>query len=152
MYSDGANSNKLTYRTAEITTGTNAAADSFVLGTKQEIHSTLYSSSGSTTTMEYSPDSDAFLIVSNNEEELLAFRVARTTTNATSTNVLGIAKSSVSDGASIDVAVSGSVATVASGMTAGQTQFFQGTGLLGTTDAGFGTAGIALSSTTVLMD
>ena len=49
MYSDGANSNKLTYRTAKITTGTNAAADSFVLGTKQEIHSTLYSSSVSYT-------------------------------------------------------------------------------------------------------
>ena len=152
LYSDGDNSNKLTYRTAEITTGGAASADTFVLGTKQEIHSTLYAGSTARTTFEYSPDIDAFLIVSNNEEELLAFRVARTSTNATSSNFLGIAKSTVGDGASIDVAVSGSVATVASGMTAGQTQFVQGSGLLGTTDAGLGTAGVALSSTTVLMD
>lgn len=151
LYNDGDNSSRITYRLATITTGATAASDTFSLGTKQEISSTLGAASTARTAIDYSPDVDAFLLVMNDEEELLAFRVARTSTNATSSNFLGIAKSTVGDGASIDVAVSGSVATVASGMTAGQTQFVQATGLLGTTNAGFGTVGTALSSTTVLM-
>ena len=160
VFADQDNSNRTSYRVVRFTKGADATADSFtLLGSNQEISSAGNASAGYTKPV-YSPDIDAFLIkeyFSGSAQPFIGFRAARTTTNVkdsgTDGRFLGVAKSSVSDGQSVEIAVTGSVVTMASGgMTIGDTFFVQDDGTVGTSDAGFGTAGIAVSATQLLME
>ena len=158
FFNDENNSNRISYRVVRFTKGADATADILALeGSNVEITT---QTALSYTPVAYSPDVDGFLIkpyVSSAVQPFIGVRVGRTTTNikasGTTERFLGVAKSSVSDGQSVDIAVAGSVATMASGgMTIGDTQFVQNDGSVGTTDAGYGTAGIAVSATQVLME
>ena len=160
VFADQDNSNRTSYRVVQFTKGSDATADSFtLLGSNQEISSAGNASAGYTKPV-YSPDIDAFLIkeyFSGSAQPFIGFRAARTTTNVkdsgTDGRFLGVAKSSVSDGQSVEIAVTGSVVTMASGgMTIGDTFFVQDDGTVGTTDAGYGTAGVAVSATQLLME
>ena len=159
VFGDQDNSNRTSYRVVRFTKGSDATADTFTLeGSNQEL-TTNTASSGYTRAV-YSPDVDAFLIkeyMSGVAQPYIGFRVARTTTNVKASGTvgrfLGVAKSTVSNGQSVEIAVAGSVATMAAGgMTIGDTQFVQYDGSVSTTDAGYGTAGIAVSATQVLME
>ena len=159
VFGDQDNSNRTSYRVVRFTKGSDATGDTFTLeGSNQEL-TTNTASSGYTRAV-YSPTVDGFLIkeyMSGVAQPFVGFRVARTTTNVkasgTTSRFLGVAKSTVSDGQSVEIAVAGSVATMASGgMTIGDTQFVQNDGSVSTTDAGYGTAGIAVTATQVLME
>ena len=158
FFNDENNSNRISYRVVQFTKGADATADILTLqGSNVEITT---QTALSYTPVAYSPDVDGFIIkpyVSSVAQPFIGVRVGRTTTNikasGTTERFLGVAKSTVSDGQSVEIAVAGSVATMASGgMTIGDTQFVQNDGSVGTTDAGYGTAGIAVSATQVLME
>ena len=158
FFNDENNSNRISYRVVQFTKGADATADVMTLvGSTTEITT---QTALSYTPVAYSPDVDGFLIkpyVSSAVQPFVGVRVARTTTNVqavgTTGRFLGVAKSTVTNGQSVEIAVAGSVATMAAGgMTIGDTQFVQNDGSVGTTNAGYGTAGIAISATQVLME
>ena len=157
FFNDENNSDRVSYRVVQFTKGTDATADILTLvGSNVEITT---QTGGSYTPAAYSPDVDGFLLKPyvTGAQPFVGVRVARTTTNikasGTTERFLGVAKSTVSDGQSVEIAVAGAVVTMAAGgMTIGDTQFVQNDGSVGTTDAGYGTAGIAVSATQVLME
>tara|TARA_R100000388_G_scaffold91566_1_gene73730 strand:- start:449 stop:2875 length:2427 start_codon:yes stop_codon:yes gene_type:complete len=158
FYASQTNSNRASYRVVTFNKGATASADTFTVGSEVEINTDSVILQYSP--VAYSPDIDAFMIKeyrSSVAQPFYGVRVARTTTNVKSTGTdaryLGVAKSSVSDGQSVEIAVTGSVATMASGgMTIGDTFFVQNDGTVSTTDSGFGTAGIAVSATQLLLE
>ena len=158
FFNDENNSNRISYRVVQFTKGADATADILTLqGSNVEITT---QTALSYTPVAYSPDVDGFLIkpyVSSVAQPFIGVRVGRTTTNikasGTTERFLGVAKSTVSDGQSVEIAVASSVATMASGgMTVGDTQYVQNDGSVGTTNAGYGTAGTAVSATQILLD
>ena len=158
FFNDQNNSNRFSYRVVKFTPGVDATGDIFVLeGSNVEITTQV---ALSYTPVAYSPDVDGFLAkpyVSSVAQPFIGVRVGRQVTNIKATGTterfLGVAKSTVSDGQSVEIAVAGAVVTMAAGgMTIGDTQFVQNDGSVGTTDAGYGTAGIAVSATQVLME
>ena len=158
FFNDQNNSNRFSYRVVKFTPGVDATGDIFVLeGSNVEITTQV---ALSYTPVAYSPDVDGFLAkpyVSSVAQPFIGVRVGRQVTNikatGTTERILGVAKSTVSDGQSVEIAVAGAVVTMAAGgMTIGDTQFVQNDGSVGTTDAGYGTAGIAVSATQVLME
>ena len=159
FYADQANSNRATYQVVTHRPGTTAAGDTFVLeGSAVEINTDAVALQY--TPIAYSPDIDAFMIKpyrSSVAQPFYGIRVARTTTNVKATGIerryLGVATTSVSSGQQAEIAVKGSTVTMAAGgMTIGDTYYPQNDGTVGTTDKGFGTAGIAVSATELLLE
>lgn len=159
FYADQANSNRATYQVVTHNPGTTAAGDTFVLeGSAVEINTDAVALQY--TPIAYSPDIDAFMIKpyrSSVAQPFYGIRVARTTTNVKATGVagryLGVATASVSSGQPAEIAVKGSTVTMAAGgMTIGDTYYPQNDGTVATTDKGFGTAGIAVSATELLLE
>ena len=158
FFASQANSNRSSYRVATFNKGATAAQDTFTVGSEVEINTNAVALSY--TPVAYSPDVDAFMIKeyrSGSAQPFYGVRVGRTTTNVkpsgTDARYLGVAKSSVSNGQSVEISVTGSVATMASGgMSVGTTFFVQNDGSVGTTDRNFGTAGVAVSATQLLLE
>ena len=159
FYADQSNSNRATYQVVTHRPGTTAAEDTFVLeGSAVEINTDAVALQY--TPIAYSPDVDAFMIKpyrSSVAQPFYGIRVARTTTNVKATGIsgryLGVATTSVSSGQPAEIAVKGSTVTMAAGgMTIGDTYYPQNDGTVGTTDKGFGTAGIAVSATELLLE
>ena len=119
FFNDENNSDRVSYRVVQFTKGADATSDILTLvGSNVEITT---QTGGSYTPAAYSPDVDGFLLKPyvTGAQPFIGVRVARTTTNikasGTTERFLGVATSSVSDGQSVDIAVAGSVATMASG-------------------------------------
>ena len=158
FFNDQNNSNRFSYRVVKFTPGVDATGDIFVLeGSNVEITTQV---ALSYTPVAYSPDVDGFLAkpyISSAAQPFIGVRVARQVTNIKATGTterfLGIAKSTVSDGQSVEIAVASSVATMATGgMTVGDIQYVQNDGTVSTTNAGYGAAGTAVSATQILLD
>ncbi|MDG1416116.1 MAG: hypothetical protein P8R39_12245 [Alphaproteobacteria bacterium] len=149
---DAANSNRFTMWLVTITTGSNAAADTFSVASAVEISTDVASHYND---VRWSPDAGGFLTYLYMPAASVSFgvRPARTSTNVTSSNFLGFAAASAGDGATVSVQLPGATATPAGGgLTAGTTYYVSSGGGVQTTDAGFGKAGRAISSTQLIIE
>lgn len=150
---DAANSNRLTMWLVTITKGVNAAADTFSVASAVEISTDVSTYYGD---VRWSPDAGGFLLyhyLGAAASKTYGIRPARTSTNVTSSNFIGFAASSVGDGATVSVQLPGATATPAGGgLTAGTTYYVANGGGLQTTDAGYGKAGRAISSTQLIIE
>ena len=151
--SDDANSERLTYWVVTVTTGTTAASDSFVVSGPHEI-STDTANGG--ISVAYSPDVDGFLVrtqINSAASKTYGVRVGRSASNVTATNFIGFASNSVSDGGTVTVQLPSSIATPTQGSLAVGTKYYvQNDGSIGTSSAGFGIAGRAVSSTQLVVE
>ncbi|MBG18120.1 MAG: hypothetical protein CMB77_07210 [Euryarchaeota archaeon] len=151
---DAADSNKLSYWLVTVTTGTNAASDSFTKdsGPNQISTDVPYYN----LTAAYSPDVDGFLVrvpLDAAASKTYGVRVARSTTNVTSSNFVGFASNSVSDGGTVTVQLPGAIATPTQGsLTVGTKYYVKNDGTIGTSDDGYGIAGRAASSTKLIVE
>ena len=148
-----ASSSALSYWVINVTAGTNAEGDSFsVTGPVQIASDATYHGISAA----YSPDTDSFLVrqrLQSGASKSYGIRIARTTTNISSTNFLGFAASAVGDGAAITVQLPGATATPTGGsLVVGTTYYIQKTGLVGTANASLGIAGRAISSTQLIVE
>jgi len=150
---DAANSNRLTMWLVTITTGSNAAADTFSVASAVEISTDVASHYNDVC---WSPDAGGFLTylyMPSAASVSFGVRPARTSTNVTSSNFLGFAAASAGDGATVSVQLPGATATPSGGgLTAGTTYYVGSGGGVQTTDAGFGKAGRAISSTQLIIE
>jgi hypothetical protein len=148
-----ASSSNLSYWVVDVTAGTNATGDSFVITGPVQIAAvpTYHGLSAA-----YSPDVDAFLVRSRPQtgpSVSYPVRIARTTTNITKPKVLGFASAAAADGAAVTVQLPGAVATpTGGGLTAGTTYYVSATGGVQTTNASLGIAGLAVSSTQLIIE
>ena len=150
---DAANSNRVTMWVVTITKGGTAAADTFSVASPVQI---------STDAMDYyadvawSPDAGGFLLytqVGSAAGKSYGIRPAQTSTNVTSSNFIGFAQASAGDGATVTVQLPGATATPAQGsLTAGTTYYVSNSGAIQTTNAGYGKAGRAVSSTKLIIE
>lgn len=152
------NSSTLSYWTVEITTGATAASDTFTISSATAVNSDVVSSARTA----YNPDQDGFLVwtqPSSGQAKVYGVQIARTTTNAnklTSSdgrNYIGFASNSASDGGTVTVQLPSSVATPTQGsLTANTLYYVKDDGSIGTSDAGYGIAGRAISSTKLIVE
>tara|TARA_Y100000817_G_scaffold232685_1_gene185064 strand:+ start:502 stop:2157 length:1656 start_codon:yes stop_codon:yes gene_type:complete len=151
--SDDANSERLSYWVVTVTTGATAASDSFSVDGPHEI-STDTANGG--VSAAYSPDVDGFLIrtqINSAASKTYGVRVGRNAPNVTATNFIGFASNSVSDGGTVTVQLPSSIATPTQGSLAVGTKYYvQNDGSIGTSSAGFGIAGRAVSSTQLVVE
>ena len=151
---DAADSSKLSYWVVTVTTGTNAASDSFTKdsGPNQISTDVPYYN----LTAAYSPDVDGFIVrvpLNSAASKTYGVRVARTSTNVTSSNFIGFASNSASDGGTVTVQLPGAVATPTQGsLTVGTKYYVKNDGTIGTSDDGYGIAGRAASSTKLIVE
>ena len=150
---DSANSDKLSYWVVTVTTGTTAASDSFAVDGPNEISSDVpYYGLGAA----YSPDVDGFIVrirLNGAATKTYGVRVARTSTNVTSSNFIGFASNSASDGQTVTVQLPSAVATPTQGsLVVGTTYYVKNDGTIGTSDQGLGIAGRAVSSTKLVVE
>ena len=152
------NSSTLSYWTVEITTGATAAADTFTISSATAVNSDVVSSAR----CAYNPDHDGFLVwtqPSSGQAKVYGVQIARTTTNASKLsssdgrNYIGFASNSVGDGGTVTVQLPSSVATPTQGsLTVNTLYYVKDDGSIGTSDAGFGIAGRAISSTQLVVE
>lgn len=151
--SDDANSERLSYWVVTVTTGTTAASDSFSVDGPHEI-STDTTNVG--LSAAYSPDVDGFLVRTNLNSDVsktYGVRVGRSSTNVTSSNFIGFASNSASDGQTVTVQLPSAVATPTQGsLTTGTTYYVKNDGTIGTSNQGYGLAGRAVSSTKLVVE
>ena len=152
------NSSTLSYWTVEITTGATAAADTFTISSATAVNSDVVSSAR----CAYNPDHDGFLVwtqPSSGQAKVYGVQIARTTTNASKLsssdgrNYIGFASNSASDGGTVTVQLPSSVATPTQGsLTVNTLYYVKDDGSIGTSDAGYGIAGRAISSTKLVVE
>ena len=151
--SDDANSERLSYWVVTVTTGATAASDSFSVDGPHEI-STDTANGG--VSAAYSPDVDGFLVrtqINSAASKTYGVRVGRNAPNVTATNFLGFASNSASDGQTVTVQLPSSIATPTQGsLTVGTKYYVKNDGSIGTSNAGFGIAGRAVSSTQLVVE
>ena len=150
---DAYNSNRLSYWVITVTAGATAATDTFSTDGPHEISTdTVYGNVGAA----YSPDVDGFLVrvrLSYGGSKTYGVRVGRSSTNITATNFLGFAENSASDGQTVTVQLPGAIAVPTQGsLTVGTTYYVNADGTIGTSDAGYGKAGRAVSSTQLVVE
>lgn len=151
---DSADGSKLSYWVVTVTTGTNAASDSFTKdsGPNQISTEVPYYN----LTAAYSPDVDGFVVrlpQNSAASKTYGVRVARTSTNVTSSNFIGFASNSASDGGTVTVQLPGAVATPTQGsLTVGTKYYVKNDGTIGTSDQSLGIAGRAASSTKLIVE
>ena len=155
---DGDNSDVLSYWTVEITPGSNAASDTFTISSATAVNS----DTGVAARTAYNPDRDGFLVwtqPSSGPANVYGVQIARTTTNAnkltssSGRNYIGFASNSASSGQTVTVQLPSSVATPTQGsLTANALYYVQADGSIGTSDAGYGVAGRAVSSTKLVIE
>ena len=152
------NSSVLSYWTIEITLGGTAAGDTFTVSSATAVNSDTVSSAR----CAYNADHDGFLVwtqPSSGASKLYGVQIARTTTNAnkltssSGRNYIGFASNSASDGGTVTVQLPSSVATPTQGsLTTNTLYYVKDDGSIGTTDAGYGIAGRAVSSTKLVIE
>ena len=151
--SDDANSERLSYWVVTVTTGATAASDSFSVDGPHEI-STDTANGG--VSAAYSPDVDGFLVrtqINSAASKTYGVRVGRNAPNVTATNFIGFASNSASDGQTVTVQLPSSIATPTQGsLTVGTKYYVKNDGSIGTSNAGFGIAGRAVSSTQLVVE
>ncbi len=150
---DASNSHRVSMWVVTINKGSDASGDSFSVASPVQI---------STDAMYYyaeaswSPDAGGFLLYTQGNSaasKSYGIRPDQSSTNVTSSNFIGFAESSAGDGATVTVQLPGSIATPAQGsLTAGTTYYVSNSGAIQTTDAGFGKAGRAVSSTKLIIE
>ena len=150
---DNANSDRASMWVVTITKGATAAADTFSVASPVQI---------STDVLDYyadvawSPDAGGFVLfaeLASAASKSFGIRPAHATTNVTASNFIGFAQASAGDGATVTVQLPGATATPAQGsLTAGTTYYVSNSGAIQTTDAGFGKAGRAVSSTKLIIE
>ena len=150
---DNANSDRVSMWVVTITKGSTAAADTFSVASPVQI---------STDVLDYyadvawSPDAGGFVLfaeLASAASKSFGIRPAHATTNVTASNFIGFAEASAGDGATVTVQLPGATATPAQGsLTAGTTYYVSNSGAIQTTDAGFGKAGRAVSSTKLIIE
>jgi len=150
---DNANSDRLSYWVVTVTAGSTAATDTFSTDGPHEISTdVVYYGLGAA----YSPDVDGFLVrmrLNGTGSKTYGVRVGRSSTNITATNFLGFASNSASDGQTVTVQLPGSIAVPTQGsLTVGTTYYVNADGTIGTTNAGYGKAGRAVSSTQLVVE
>lgn len=150
---DAANSNRITMWLVTISKGANAAADTFSVASPVEISTDVATHYGDA---RWSPDAGGFLLYlyqGSAASKSYGIRPAQTSTNVTSSNFIGFAASSVGDGATVSVQLPGAAATPAQGsLVTGTTYYVNSDGTIGTSDAGYGKAGRAISSTQLIIE
>lgn len=150
---DNSNNSYLSYWVVTVTAGSNASSDTFsVDGPHQISTDAVYYACGAA----YSPDVDGFLVrirVNGVGSKTYGVRVGRSSTNITATNFLGFASNSASDGQTVTVQLPSAVATPTQGsLTTGTTYYVNADGTIGTSNAGYGKAGRAVSSTQLVVE
>ena len=156
---NAASSNRLTMWVVTISKGVNAAADTFSVASPVEISTDVADYYAD---VRWSPDAGGFLLYLQGgalatptfaASKCFGIRPAQTSTNVTTSNFIGFAAASVGDGATVTVQLPGSAATPAQGsLTAGTTYYVNSDGTIGTSDAGYGKAGRAVSSTKLIIE
>ena len=150
---DNANSDHLSYWVITVTAGSTAATDTFSMDGPHEISTdeVYYGLS-----VAYSPDVDGFLVrvrLISAASKTYGVRVGRSSTNITATNFLGFAENTVADGATVTVQLPGAIAVPTQGsLTVGTTYYVNADGTIGTSNAGYGKAGRAVSSTKLVVE
>lgn len=155
---DGDNSDVLSYWKVEITPGATAAADTFTISSATAVNS----DTGVAARTAYNPDQDGFLVwtqPSSGPANVYGVRIARITTNvnklisASGRNYIGFASNSASSGQTVTVQLPSSVATPTQGsLTTNSLYYVKDDGTIGTSDAGYGIAGRAISSTQLVVE
>lgn len=150
---DNANSDRLSYWVITVTAGSTAATDTFSTDGPHEISTDeVYYGLGAA----YSPDVDGFLVrmrLNGTGSKTYGVRVGRSSTNITATNFLGFAENTVADGATVTVQLPGAIAVPTQGsLTVGTTYYVNADGTIGTSNAGYGKAGRAVSSTQLVVE
>ena len=151
--SDDANSERLSYWVVTVTTGSTAASDSFAIDGPHEIST---DTNVAELSVAYSADVDGFLVraqINSAASKTYGVRVGRNAPNVTATNFIGFASNSASDGQTVTVQLPSSIATPTQGsLTVGTKYYVQNDGSIGTSNAGFGIAGRAVSSTQLVVE
>ena len=150
---DSANSDRLSYWVVTVTAGSDASGDTFTTDGPHEISTdVVYHGVGAA----YSPDVDGFLVrvrLNGAASKTYGVRVARTSTNVTSSNFIGFASNSASDGGTVTVQLPGAVATPTQGsLTVGTKYYVKNDGTIGTSNQSLGIAGRAASSTKLIVE
>ena len=150
---DNANSDRLSYWVITVTAGSTAATDTFSTDGPHEISTDeVYHGLSAA----YSPDVDGFLVrvrLNSAASKTFGVRVGRSSTNITATNFLGFAENTVADGATVTVQLPGAIAVPTQGsLTVGITYYVNADGTIGTSNAGYGKAGRAVSSTQLVVE
>ena len=150
---DSANSDRLSYWVVSVTTGAGANSDTFAVDGPHQISTdAVYYGVGAA----YSPDVDGFLVrvrLNSAASKTYGVRVTRTSSNVSTSNFIGFASNSASDGGTVTVQLPSAVATPTQGsLTTGTTYYVKNDGTIDTTDAGYGIAGRAVSSTQLVVE